>query len=83
MTRIVLLVLAVLVFIWLLRRALSARKSGRKDGPAKAAPVSELVSCARCGVHLPKGEAVIDREQGAPDVERYFCSPEHLRLGAE
>jgi uncharacterized protein len=83
MTRIVLLVLAVLVFIWLLRRALAARKPGGQDASVTPPPVSELVSCARCGVHLPKGEAVVDLEQAAPGVERYFCSPEHLRLGAK
>lgn len=81
MSRMILLVLAVLVLIWLLRRALAARKSSRNGAPRSPAPVSELVACARCGVHLPRGEAVADQEQGALAAKRFFCSPEHLRLG--
>jgi len=55
----------------LVRRALGAR---RKDAPPRAGPSGELVRCAHCGVHLPRGEA-------RTADERDYCSEEHARLG--
>ena len=90
MSRIVLLTIAVLVFIWLLRRALAGRKTRREGGakPGRAeVPAPELVACAHCGVHLPKNEALATRDPdaaGDPDAAapgRYFCSEDHLRRG--
>jgi len=71
MGRLVLLALAVLVLVWLVRRALGAR---HKDAPPRAGPSGELVRCAHCGVHLPRGEA---RTADGRD----YCSEEHARLG--
>lgn len=79
MSRVLLLLIAVLVLVWLLRRALAARKPrgpGRPGTPGVPAP--ELVACAHCGVHLPKNEAIAGPETAPP---RYFCSEEHLRVG--
>jgi len=83
MSRIVLLVGAVLVFVWLLRRALAGRKTedGRKGPSSPEASVPELVACARCGVHLPRNEAVAEDETSAPAAGRFFCCEEHRRLG--
>jgi uncharacterized protein len=83
-SRVVIIVAAVLVFFWLLRRALSSRKpDDRPQAPGethKEGAVSpDLVSCAHCGVHLPKNEAVTAGE-GAPSG-RFFCGDEHRRLG--
>ena len=81
MSRVLLLAIAVLVLVWLLRRALAARKPGRGPGRpgAPGVPAAELVACAHCGVHLPKNEAI----EGPGSVpQRYFCSEEHLRLGS-
>jgi uncharacterized protein len=71
MGRLVLLALAVLVLVWLVRRALGAR---RADAPPREGPSGELVRCAHCGVHLPRSEA-----RAAPGGE--YCSEEHARLG--
>ena len=84
MSRVVIIVAAVLVFFWLLRRALSSRKpddrpQARGEAPKGEAPSPDLVSCAHCGVHLPKNEAVAAGE-GAPPG-RFFCGDEHRRLG--
>lgn len=84
MSRVVIIVAAVLVFFWLLRRALSSRgRDGRPQarGPSPSEPAAEsdLVSCAHCGVHLPKGEATGEGEGAAPG--RFYCSEEHRRLG--
>ncbi len=73
MGRLILIVLIIVLVLWLLRRALAAGKP--KQPPAAnngAAP--ELVSCAHCGVNLPKAEA---RSAGG----RHYCSEEHWRLG--
>ncbi len=71
MGRLILIVLVVLLVLWLLRRALAAGK--RRDAPSEGG-APELVSCAHCGVNLPKGEA---RSAGG----RHYCSEEHWRLG--
>lgn len=81
MSRVIMIVVAVLVFFWLLRRALGSRKHDDRPQAPKpgGAPAPDLVSCAHCGVHLPKNEAVAGGE-GAPAGE-FFCSDEHRRLG--
>jgi uncharacterized protein len=66
MGRLILIALAVLVLVWLVRRALRARR--------EPPPPAELVECAHCGVLLPRAEA--RDAQG-----RRFCSEEHARLG--
>lgn len=71
MGRLILLGLAVLVVVWLVRRALRERQGGAP--PAPGAP-GELVACAHCGVHLPRAEA-----RSAAGGE--YCSEEHARLG--
>jgi len=72
MGRLLILIAIVIAAVWLLRRALAG---GRKGEVAQKPPVDgELVSCARCGMHLPRAEA---RLQG----ERLYCSEEHARLG--
>jgi uncharacterized protein len=73
MGRFLFLVLLVVAVVWLVKRAL--RAPGRDGEIERKPPVeADLVSCARCGVHLPRSEA---REaQGA-----LYCSEEHARLG--
>jgi uncharacterized protein len=72
MGKLIVLVLLVVVAVWLLRRAL--RPGRRPDFDSKPSVHGDLVSCAHCGVHLPRGEA---RTAG----ERLYCSEEHARLG--
>jgi uncharacterized protein len=80
MGRLIFIVLTVVLVVWLLRRAIEgprARGGGadaggaaRTGGEAKG----DLVSCAHCGVNLPKTEA---RSAGG----RHYCCEEHWRLG--
>ena len=74
MGRLILIGIAVLIVIWLLRRAFAAPRSGDKGSDAPGEPKGDLVSCAHCGVNLPKSEA---RSAGG----RHYCSEEHWRLG--
>ncbi|HEX9183986.1 MAG TPA: PP0621 family protein [Burkholderiales bacterium] len=71
MGRLVLLALAVVVLVWLVRRAFAAR---RPDGAPRDAEGGALVRCAHCGMHLPRAEA---HAAGGRD----YCSEEHARLG--
>ena len=72
MGRFLVLVALVLAAVWLVKRALARAERGEV---AQKPPVDgELVSCARCGVHLPRSEA---RASGG----RLYCGEEHARLG--
>jgi len=71
--RFVLLVVLVVAAVWFVRRAL--RPMNKDAAAKKPLPPGELVSCARCGLHLPRGEA---REANGT----LYCSEEHARLGA-
>ena len=73
MGRLILIALAVLILVWLLRRALASR-DGHATSQDTPPAQGELVACAHCGVNLPKTEA---RTAGG----RHFCSEEHWRLG--
>lgn len=80
MVRLLVLGLLALVAVWLIRRAFSRardRDAQPGGGDAQSTPagkIGELVRCARCGVHLPLGEA-----RNAQGV--FYCSEEHARLG--
>ena len=59
------LIIAIAAVIYLLIR------SYRKQAPQQDKPSAEdMVRCAQCGVHLPKGESV--QADG-----HFFCSAEH------
>ena len=70
-----LLVFAALVFaaVWLLKRALERFGDDDRADPGHRVH-GELVSCARCGLHLPRAEA----REAAGEL---YCSDEHARLG--
>lgn len=72
MGRLLVLVLLAIVLVWLLRRAL--RAGARDSAPGRPPVPGELVRCAHCGLHIPRGEA---RAAG----DRAYCSDEHARLG--
>lgn len=74
MGRLILIAVAVLIVVWLLRRALAGPRAAGKPPAEAGEHKGELVTCARCDVNLPKAEA---RSAGG----RYYCSEEHWRLG--
>ena len=65
----VLLVLAVLVLLWLLRRSLGRARPPRPSAPAAAEPQA-MLRCAQCGMHLPRDEAL-------PGRGGVFCDAAH------
>ena len=74
MGRLILIAIAVLVLVWLVRRALASGSSSKEKNPADTEQKGDLVTCAHCKVNLPKSEA---RSAGG----RHYCSEEHWRLG--
>lgn len=72
MGRLLLLAITILLLVWLVRRAL---RGGSADATAKTpAAAADLVSCAHCGVLVPRGEA---REAAGG----LYCGEPHARLG--
>jgi uncharacterized protein len=82
MGRLIFIVLIVVLVVWLLRRAIEGpRPRGGGPAPDGGEAKGDLVSCAHCGVNLPKGEAYAARGVLPGAGGRYFCSEEHWRLG--
>ncbi|MEW5904919.1 MAG: PP0621 family protein [Pseudomonadota bacterium] len=71
MARLIFLVVAIALVYWLLRRFRQARDDGRD--PAQA---EDMVSCARCGLNLPRSEALQDARG------RHYCCEAHRRESA-
>ena len=72
----VLLVVAVVVLLWLVRGALRRRMPPPKAPPPKtptdASSPAPIVSCAHCGLHLPRDEAL-------PGRGGVFCDDAHRK----
>lgn len=64
------LILALVVYLVLRGVARARRPTASGDRPAES-----MVACARCGVNLPRSEAL-------EAAGRLYCSEEHRRLGA-
>lgn len=67
MGKFLLLIAVALVVYALLRAGLKRRKNA---GRQAARATDDMVRCAQCGVHLPRGESLVLRD-------RYFCCDEH------
>ena len=53
----VLFLLFLAVLVWLLFRGLFRRQTKGESVPARSTAGEDMVSCARCGVNLPRSEA--------------------------
>lgn len=69
MSKILLIAIAFAAVYWLLRN--HRRRADRHARPADP-QTEDMVNCAHCGVHLPRGEGIVSGP-------RYFCSAEHER----
>ena len=71
MLKVLITALAIGLLLWLLLgRSARRRKppdAGRRNGQVGA---EEMVSCAHCGVHLPRSDALAARSL-------HYCSPAH------
>ncbi len=67
MGKYLLLTAGVLVLVWLVRAGLRRHDKAKRPDQVAA---ENMVRCAECGIHLPRGESLIVRGQ-------YYCCPEH------
>lgn len=51
------------------------RAPGQAPKPPEPAAPQAMLSCVRCGLHLPQSDAYLD------DSGRAYCGAEHRRLG--
>ncbi len=70
MSKILLIAIAFAAAYWLLRN--HRRRADRNAQPPVEPKTEDMVNCAHCGVHLPRGEGVVSGSS-------YFCSAEHER----
>lgn len=64
-----LFLIAIVVAIYLLVRSYG-KNASRQDKPVAKDIAEDMVRCAHCGVHLPKGESILA-------AGNFFCSTEH------
>lgn len=64
----VLILFAVIALLWWALRPRPPRPGRPVAEPPPAAPPAQVVECARCGVHLPRDEAL-----PGPDGSLYCC----------
>ena len=64
---------AVALFLWLWRSGRRAPPAAPPPPPRPALPEA-MVRCEHCGLHLPRGDALVSHDGN-------FCSPAHQRLG--
>lgn len=57
---------------WLWRRLTSKRTTTRKPEQ----PTLPMVRCAQCGIHLPRDQALQERDH-------WYCSQAHLEQGSK
>ncbi len=65
---------AVIAVVYALWRSGQRRVPRRPPGPAQPRPPEPMVRCARCGVHLPQSQALLEGE-------RSYCCEAHRRGG--
>lgn len=73
MSKLLLLLIVFALVVWFLARQRKADAQRPEAAPAPR-PAEKMVTCARCGVHLPESEAVV--AEG-----RHYCSDEHRQQG--
>ena len=70
MGKYIVLTIAIVLLYGLVRASLRRAAGRRNRKPPDARLAEDMVRCAQCGVHLPRGESLMVRGE-------LFCSPEH------
>ena len=69
----ILLVVGVIAAVYFIVRAYTRALAAKQPRESAAKPTEDMVQCAHCGVHLPRGDSIAEGS-------RYFCSTEHRQL---
>jgi uncharacterized protein len=77
--KIVVVLVALLLLVWLVLGSVRRAKRGRPEGIASAAErpaprAEDMIACAHCGVHLPASLALVAQGQA-------YCSEPHREAG--
>ena len=74
MGKYLLLLAGVLVLYWIIRAGIRRRaeRAARDAAAGRNKIADDMVRCADCGVHLPRGESLTVKGQ-------FYCSAEHQR----
>ena len=89
MSKYLLIIGIALVVYWLWRQGRMAEAREARPKPTPAATTSaprtspapqDMVACARCGLHLPRSEALADGPGGSAP---FYCSAAHRQSGRQ
>lgn len=72
-----LLLIAAIVLIFLIIRAMLRRARFEKEARQKVEGPKRMLRCEQCGLHFPENEAVRTADG------HVYCSEEHLRLAGK
>ena len=72
MGKYLLLIAGVLVVYWIVRSSLRRRGDRGDTAPRDKTIADDMVRCAECGVHVPRGESLSVRG-------KFYCSADHQR----
>lgn len=72
MGKYLLLIVGVAVLYWVIRANVRRRRDRDAASKQNKTIADDMVRCADCGVHLPRGESLAVRGQ-------FYCSEEHQR----
>jgi uncharacterized protein len=67
MGKYLLLIAGVVVLYWVVRIGLRRKRKVTRDDKSAA---EDMVRCAQCGIHLPRGESLVVRGH-------YYCCADH------
>ena len=76
MIRLIFLLAVIAIAVLIVRKILETGKTTSDEKPPARKPLTDMVRCEHCGVHLPLSEAV-------QDGDHYYCSREHKELAAK
>jgi uncharacterized protein len=76
MLRLIFLLALLAVALLIVRKVIQAGRSSSEKRPPEKKPLTDMVKCDYCGVHLPVNEAI-------KDGEHFYCSAEHKEKASQ
>lgn len=69
-------IIIILVGLWLVLQVIKRAGTTRKNPSPGPPPIAKMVSCDRCGVHVPESEAIWDDN-------KHYCCEEHRKAAKQ
>jgi len=67
-------IIIILIGLWLIIQIIKRAFASQRVSPPSPPPVTKMLACARCGVHIPESQVIYDRD-------KIYCCEEHRRQG--